>query len=89
MEKIQKTFDEIVANVQHNIIPLLIGFAVLFIGFYISGKLKDFIRNTVLSKSPNALRRVFISQIVGISLQLLLTFCSLAKWRILKHLLSI
>ena len=70
MEKIQKTFDEIVANVQHNIIPLLIGFAVLFIGFYISGKLKDFIRNTVLSKSPNALRRVFISQIVGISLQL-------------------
>ena len=70
MEKIQITFDEIVANVQHNIIPLLIGFAVLFIGFYISGKLKDFIRNTVLSKSPNALRRVFISQIVGISLQL-------------------
>ena len=70
MEKLQKTYDEIVASVQHNIIPLLIGFAVLFIGFYISGKLKDFIRNTVLSKSPNALRRVFISQIVGISLQL-------------------
>ncbi|MFD2908407.1 mechanosensitive ion channel family protein [Flavobacterium ardleyense] len=70
MEKIQKTFSEIIASIQHNIIPLLTGFAVLFIGFYISGKLKDFIRNTVLSKSPNALRRVFISQIVGISVQL-------------------
>ena len=71
MEKIQQTFDEIVASIQHNIIPLLIGFAVLFIGFYVAGKLKDFIRNTVLSKSPNVLRRVFISQIVGISVQLL------------------
>lgn len=70
MEKIQQTFDEIVASIQHNIIPLLIGFAVLFIGFYVAGKLKDFIRNTVLSKSPNVLRRVFISQIVGISVQL-------------------
>lgn len=70
MEKIQQTFDEIVASIQHNIIPLLIGFAVLFIGFYVAGKLKDFIRNTVLSKSPNVLRRVFILQIVGISVQL-------------------
>ena len=70
MEKIRQTFDEIVTSVQHNIIPLLIGFAVLFIGFYVAGKLKDFIRNTVLSKSPNVLRRVFISQIVGISVQL-------------------
>jgi small-conductance mechanosensitive channel len=71
MEKIQKTFSEIFTNVQHNIIPLLIGFAVLFMGFYIAGKLKGFIKNRVLSKSANTLRRVFISQIVGISLQLI------------------
>ena len=71
MEKLQKTFDEIVASVQHNIIPLLIGFAVLFLGFYSAGKLKDFIRNRVLSNSPNTLRRVFISQIVGITVQLM------------------
>lgn len=71
MQKINESFQRFWTNIQDNVISIITGVLVLLIGFFIAKKLKNFTQNRILSNSPNAITRIFISQIVSITIQII------------------
>lgn len=71
MEKINGAFQNFWSNIKENTPSIIIGLLVLLIGFFIAKKIKNFTQNRILSNSPNAITRVFIAQIVSITIQVI------------------